>query len=447
MTSNSISKTESLWSNSCALPSFSSLQSDTKTDVLIIGGGIAGILCAYLLEQSGVNYLLAEADRICSGVTQNTTAKITSQHGLFYHKLIQRFGMEKAALYLEANQNALRKYEELCSRMDCDFEHKDAFLYSRNDTAALDKELNALHKLNFCAEFSNDLPLPFQTVGAVCFPKQAQFHPLKFIRAVSENLNIFEQTRVIEIDGNTARTCHAKITAEKIIVATHFPFLNTHGSYFLKLYQQRSYVIAYKAAPDLDGMYIEDRKNGLSFRNHKDLLLIGGGGHRTGKSGGNWKEISALASSFYPTSTEYCRWATQDCMSLDGIPYIGNYSKNTPNLYVASGFNKWGMTSSLVAAMLLTDLITGKGNPYADVFSPSRSILRPQLAINASESSLNLIKPTVPRCPHMGCALKWNHHEHSWDCPCHGSRFDKEGELLNNPATGRLKRKNNSDAL
>lgn len=279
------------------------------------------------------------------------------------------------------------------------------------------------------------------------FPKQAQFHPLKFIRAVSENLNIFEQTRVIEIDGNTARTCHAKITAEKIIVATHFPFLNTHGSYFLKLYQQRSYVIAYKAAPDLDGMYIEDRKNGLSFRNHKDLLLIGGGGHRTGKSGGNWKEISALASSFYPTSTEYCRWATQDCMSLDGIPYIGNYSKNTPNLYVASGFNKWGMTSSLVAAMLLTDLITGKGNPYADVFSPSRSILRPQLAINASESSLNLIKPTVPRCPHMGCALKWNHHEHSWDCPCHGSRFDKEGELLNNPATGRLKRKNNSDAL
>ena len=143
----------------------------------------------------------------------------------------------------------------------------------------------------------------------------------------------------------------------------------------------------------------------------------------------------------YPEAKITHHWATQDCMSLDGIPYIGQYSAKTPNLYVATGFNKWGMTSSMVAARMLTDLITGKGSPYADLFSPSRSILRPQLGINAWEAARNLLTPTAKRCPHMGCALKWNSQEHSWDCPCHGSRFTESGKLIDNPATGHLKQK------
>ena len=134
------------------------------------------------------------------------------------------------------------------------------------------------------------------------------------------------------------------------------------------------------------------------------------------------------------------QWAAQDCMSLDGIPYIGLYSPRTPGLYVATGFNKWGMTSSMVAAMVLKDLVLGKETPWAEVFAPNRTMLHPQLGVNAWDSAVNLLTPTTPRCPHMGCALKWNPREHTWDCPCHGSRFTKEGKLLENPATGDIKK-------
>lgn len=436
-----IEKAESIWSDSATLPKFESLKTDIKTDTLIIGGGIAGILCAYMLEQAGVNYALVEAKTICSGITKNTTAKITAQHGLIYHKLSKQLGIEKASMYLQANQDALNKYIELCTKIDCDFEKKHAFVYSLNDPQVIHDELDALQKLDFSAEFVQELPLPFSIAGAVKFADQAQFHPLKFISAIAKDLNIYENTMVRELSEHEARTDFGVITADKIIVATHFPFLNKHGSYFLKMYQHRSYVIAFEDAPDLDGMYVDEAQKGMSFRNHNDLLLIGGGDHRTGKPGGNWEEISHFAAKHYPDASEQYRWATQDCMTLDEVPYIGAYAKSTPDLYVATGFNKWGMTSSMVCAMLLTDLVTGKENPYAALFSPSRSMLKPQLAINALEATMNLLSISSPRCPHMGCALKWNHTEHSWDCPCHGSRFDKDGHLIDNPATGDLKRR------
>lgn len=429
---------KSIWSKSAALPGFQSLQSDLHTDILIIGGGIAGILCAYMLDQAGADYVLAEADTICSGITKNTTAKITSQHGLIYHKLIRQFGVEKASMYLHANQDALNKYAELCTKIDCDYEEKDAFVYSLDKPRLIADELFALQKLGFRADAVQQLPLPFPVAGAVRFSGQAQFNPLKFISAIAAKLNIYEHTMVKELTGCNARTEHGTISANKIIVATHFPFLNKHGSYFLKMYQHRSYVIALEQAQDVDGMYVDEAQNGLSFRSYQDLLLLGGGSHRTGKSGGGWEELRRFAAKHYPEATERCHWATQDCMTLDDVPYIGNYSKNTPNLFVAAGFNKWGMTSSMVSAMLLTDMVLEKENPYAPVFSPSRSILRPQLAINALESTKNLLTISSPRCPHLGCALKWNQAEHSWDCPCHGSRFTGDGELIDNPATGGL---------
>ena len=276
--------------------------------------------------------------------------------------------------------------------------------------------------------------------GAIRFPKQAQFQPLKFLASVANGLNIYEHTTVRELIGTTAVTDHGKVRAKRIIVATHFPFLNKHGAYFLKLYQHRSYVIALKNAPDMNGMYVDEAQNGMSFRNANGLLLLGGGGHRTGKAGGNWTELRDFTKRCYPDATEKYHWATQDCMTLDGVPYIGRYGAHTEELYVATGFNKWGMTSSMVAAMLLTDEMCGKQSPYADVFSPSRSILRPQLAVNAFEAVVHLLTPTPKRCPHLGCALKWNELEHTWDCPCHGSRFTKDGRLIDNPATGGLKR-------
>ena len=205
------------------------------------------------------------------------------------------------------------------------------------------------------------------------------------------------------------------------------------------MYQQRSYVISLELTPAIRGMYLDAAENGLSFRTHGSALLLGGGGHRTGGSGGGWQELEQFAREHYPDRVVTHRWATQDCMTLDSIPYIGNYSARTPSLYVATGFNKWGMTSSMAAARILTDKLTGKENPYEAVFSPSRSILQPQLAANAAHAVKNLLSFSPRRCPHLGCALKWNPREHSWDCPCHGSRFEADGTLIDNPATGDLK--------
>lgn len=436
----------SIWTQTAKLPEFEQLKRDIKTDVLIIGGGMAGVLCAYMLKQEGVDYTLVEADRIGSGMTENTTAKITAQHGLIYHKLYEKYGLEKARMYLEANMSALAQHKQLCQNIDCDFELKDAFVYSMDDREALEREMECLEKMGFQAEFREKLPLPFSVAGAVRFPEQAQFHPLKFMAQLVQGLNIYEHTRIKELaEYDTLKKCmamteHGTITADKIIVATHFPFLNKHGSYFLKMYQSRSYVMAFEQAPQVDGMYVDEAQKGLSFRNYKDLLLIGGGDHRTGKQGGNWKELAEFAGKYYPGAKETYRWAAQDCMTLDGVPYIGHYSGHTPELYVATGFHKWGMTSSMVSAGILADLVLGKENPCADIFSPSRSMLHPQLIANAFEAVMNLLTPTGKRCPHMGCALKWNPQEHSWDCPCHGSRFTEDGKLINNPATGDLKR-------
>ena len=216
--------------------------------------------------------------------------------------------------------------------------------------------------------------------------------------------------------------------------------LNKHGSYFLKLYQHRAYCLALENVIPTDGMFVDENPKGLSFRSCGDLLILGGGGHRTGKKGGGWAELEAFARKHYPGARIRCRWATQDCMSLDGVPYIGRYSRNTDDLYAATGFNKWGMTGSMVAARLLTDLVMERSNPYEAVFSPSRSILRPQLGINAFEAVTNLLTPTAKRCPHLGCALKWNPQEHTWDCPCHGSRFQENGKRIDGPATGDLKK-------
>lgn len=428
----------SVWTD-VTLPAFQKLYGDIKTDVLIIGGGMCGILCALFLKEAGIDYVLAEGNTIASGITKNTTAKITSQHALIYDKLIKSLGKEKAQLYLDANQGALREYERLCKDIDCDFETKNAYTYSLADREKIEKEVRAVNSLGARAYFADNLPLPFKTSGAICFPSQAQFHPLKFIKAVAKDLNIYEHTFIRDLTPTSAICDSGKITAKKIIVATHFPFLNKHGSYFLKLYQHRSYVSAFENAPDLSGMYIDENDKGLSFRNYQNLLLIGGGSHRTGKKGGAWAPAENFAKKYYPDAKVKYSWATQDCMSLDGVPYIGQYSANTPALYVATGFNKWGMTGSMVSAGILCDMVKEKDNDFAKVFSPERSILKPALFVNALESGVNLLTPSKKRCPHLGCALKWNSAEHSWDCPCHGSRFEKDGTLIDNPATGNVK--------
>ncbi len=425
---------ESIWKKTAELPKFEELHENKKCDVLIIGGGMAGILTAFMLDNLGVDYMLVEADRICGGVTGNTTAKITSQHGLIYNKLIDRFGEEKARLYYEANERALENFRALSRLYEIDFEPKDSYVYSTDNKRKLECELEALDRIGIKAKLCEDLSLPIKTAGAVRFENQAQMNPLKLISAIAPKLNIYEKTRIVGFDGKCFFTESNQIYAKKTIVATHFPFINKHGNYFLKMYQHRSYVVALKRAGNIDGMCVDEKDTGLSFRGYEDMLLLGGGGHRTGKRGGGWSELEAFAQKNYPCAKIVCRWAAQDCVTLDGAAYIGMYSPSTPDLFVATGFNKWGMTSSMLAAEILTDAVLGKSNEFADLFSPSREMYLPKLAVNISESFLNFINPIGPRCPHLGCALKWNKLEHSWDCACHGSRFTKKGRVLDNPA-------------
>ena len=427
---------DSIWTKSAEMPHFEPLEGEVKTDILIIGGGITGLLCAYFLQQQGVDYLLAEGRTICSGVTKNTTAKITAQHGLIYADLVKKTGLEKARMYLDANLKALEQYFDLCQNIDCDFEVKSNFVYSVDDRRKLEQEMDALSKIGFKALLQETSELPFSTAGAVGFARQAQFHPLKFLAQIAQGLHIYENTFVTELSENTAITKRARISYQKLIFATHFPIDNKHGLYFLKMYQHRSYVIALENASDVKGMYVDEDKKGLSFRSYGELLLMGGGSHRTGKRGGDWQELREYAKKYYPQAKEKYYWAAQDCMPLDNVPYIGLYAKSMPQCYVATGYHKWGMTSAMVAAMILTDLIMGKENPYRQVFYPSRSMWKPQLLVNSGEAVVNLLTPSTKRCPHLGCALKWNTAERSWDCPCHGSRFSENGGLIDNPANG-----------
>ncbi len=429
----------SIWNTSVDLKKFDSLKGDFRTDVLIIGGGITGILLASKLQELGVQYALVEADRVCNGVTLNTTAKITSQHSLIYSKILKEYGVEKAGLYYKSNQEAIEEFRKKCKKIDCDFEEQDAYVYSLNRSDKINDELEALSKIGAEFEFEKSVPLPFAVAGAIKFKNQAQFNPLKFINAIIGDLKIYENTKVLGFDGEAFVTDRGRIFSNKTVVATHFPVFNKFGLYPLKLYQERSYVLALENAKNVNGMYIDENSNGLSFRNYKDMLLLGGGSHRTGKEGGNWRELTKFKNQFYPASKEVTRWATQDCMSLDSIAYIGEYSKTAPYIYVATGFNKWGMTTSMVASNLLSDLIMGNSNEYSELYLPSRKIFHPQLFENIIESAINLLTPTAPRCPHLGCALKWNAAEKSWDCSCHGSRFTDDGKLLDNPATADLK--------
>ncbi|MBI6021223.1 FAD-dependent oxidoreductase [Clostridium perfringens] len=472
---------KSVWSESCKFRKREALNKDIKTDVLVIGAGIAGILTAYMLKQKGRDVVLIDAAEIASGNTKNTTAKITSQHDLIYSKLITEFGEEKARQYAKANELAIKKYKEIIEdkRIECDFEEKPAYVYSLNEVDVLKEEVEAAKNLGIDAEFVQEVNLPFKIKGALKFNNQAQFNPLKFLKGISNELVIYENTRALEIKENLVVTSGGNITANNIVVATHYPIMNAPGYYFMKMHQERSYVLALENTSEIDGMYIDLNKEGYSFRTYNNLLLLGGISHRTGENeeGGSYDELRKVAKKLYPKAKEKYYWSAQDCMTIDGIPYIGRYSSETPNIYVATGFNKWGMTSSMVSAMIISDMILEKENDFSEIFSPRRfdlSLSINNIANDLIETAKNFIaqKVSIPsseiehiknghggiieyngekvgvykdkegkeffvstKCTHLGCQLSWNADELTWDCPCHGSRFDYKGRLIGSPAT------------
>lgn len=472
---------KSVWSESCKFRKREALNKDIKTDVLVIGAGIAGILTAYMLKKKGRDVVLIDAAEIASGNTKNTTAKITSQHDLIYSKLIAEFGEEKARQYAKANELAIKKYKEIIEdkRIECNFEEKSAYVYSLNEVEVLKEEVEAAKKLGIDAEFVQEANLPFKIKGALKFNSQAQFNPLKFLKGISNELVIYENTRALEIKENLVVTSGGNITANNIVVATHYPIMNAPGYYFMKMHQERSYILALENTSEIDGMYIDLNKEGYSFRTYNNLLLLGGISHRTGENeeGGSYDELRKVAKKLYPKAKEKYYWSAQDCMTIDGIPYIGRYSSETPNIYVATGFNKWGMTSSMVSAMIISDMILEKENDFSEIFSPRRfdlSLSINNIANDLIETAKNFIaqKVYIPsseiehiknghggiieyngekvgvyknkdgkeffvstKCTHLGCQLSWNSDELTWDCPCHGSRFDYKGRLIGSPAT------------
>ena len=472
---------ESVWSKSCKFRKREVLNRDIKADVLIIGAGISGILTAYMLKQNGRDVILIDAAEVASGNTKNTTAKITSQHNLIYHKLISEFGEEKARQYAKANELAIKKYKEIIEEreIECDFEPKSSYIYSLNEVNSLREEVDAANKVGIDAEFVEKVNLPFEIKGAIKFNNQAQFNPLKFLKDISKDLVIYENTRAIEIKQDLVITNKGNITANHIVVATHYPIMNTPGYYFLRMHQERAHVIALENVNDVDGMYIDLDKDGYSFRSYNNLLLLGGVKQRTGENedGGNYDKLREVAKELYPKSKEKYHWSAQDCMTIDGIPYIGKYSDETPNIYVATGFNKWGMTSSMVSAMIISDMILENENDFSEIFSPKRfdlSLSINNLTKDIGETAKNFIaqKIYIPsskiehirnghagiveyngekvgvykdnegkefivstKCSHLGCQLHWNADELTWDCPCHGSRFDYKGRLIGSPAT------------
>lgn len=425
---------KSVWQQEGKQHRYPQLKGNKQTQVLVIGGGMAGVLCALKQQEAGRDVILVEANRIGSGITARTTAVLTAQHDFLYQDMVRSFGQDTARAYLHANLDAVKAFRKMARKIPCDFADMPSQQFTTENVEKLCREADTVNHLGFPARFVQNLSFPEDAAGAVEYPGMAQFHPLKFLEGTARTLEIYENSRVLALEGTVAKLEHGTVSAQQVIVATHFPFINRRGLYFMKLYQNRSYVIAYENAPELTATMAELEGQGMYFRRYGDLLLVGGGDHRTGKKGNGFAYLRDYAQTHFPRAKEKYAWANQDCMSLDGLPYIGSYSPNMPGVYVATGFNAWGMTNSMVAANVLAQLLDGKESILSRALRPDRPVLHKQLFCNLGETVADFAIPTVKRCPHLGCALKWNPYEHSWDCPCHGSRFAEDGKLLNSPA-------------
>ena len=439
--------TMSIWQKHVTLPEFPPLSGDESAETAVIGGGMAGLLTAYFLEKRGIRALVLEAGRIGSGQTGRTTAKITAQHNLIYADLFDRLGEEAAAQYARASMTAIADYARIIEeeRISCDFTPCDAFLYSAIESAPLEQEAQAAGRLGIPADFTRTSELPFPIAGAVRFREQARFHPLKFLGAIAENLDIREQTRVLSVEDDMIHTDRGTVRAEHIVFACHYPFVNAPGWYFARMHQERSYVLALKNAYLPRHVYLGVDGDGLSLRAAEGLLLLGGSGHRTGENpgGGQYAALVDAARTLFPGAQEVARWSAQDCVTVDRLPCIGQYAPSQPRWYVATGFAKWGMTSAMAAARILSAMIAGETPEDAAVFSPQRPVLTADhmkpLLNETGHALRNLTKVTpAPRCRHLGCELTWNPEEETWDCPCHGSRFAPDGSLLDGPAQSDL---------
>ena len=494
---------ESLWIETTKNKiNLKSLEGNEETEVCVIGGGLFGLTTAYYLTKCGKKVIVLEKGEIGSKVSGNTTGKITSQHDLFYAHLIDDYGEEYAKKYLEANEKAIQNIKQIIKeeQIDCDFSMQKSYVYTTKEDEVLEiqKEVEAVNKLGKDAKFVNKIDLPIKIKGAIEFDGQAQFHPRKYMLGLANSIikqnKIYQYTTVIDVEKNGEKykvyTDKGSVEAKYIVMASHFPIMNMPGFYFVKMYQSTSYLIAVEIKSQLpQGMYINVKEPMYSFRtanyNGKEILLIGGVGNKTGEpieDNSHYEKLEKKAREMYPDCKILYRWNTRDCISLDKIPYIGEFSNLMKNVYVGTGFKKWGMTSTNVAANIVADKIMGNKNKYEEIFTATR--MKP---IKNRWEVENMLKQTVnsialnkfkiepynieqikndnaaiieingdnigvykdvhgeiyavkPNCSHLGCLLSWNNLDKTWDCPCHGSRFDYMGRNIYEPAIKNLEK-------
>ena len=478
----------SLWqqTTSCRLPT---VALPASAEAVIVGGGLCGLLTAYRLLQRGVNDIVVmDAGDIAGGVTAHTPAKITAQHGLCYQKLLQERGATAAAQYAAAAREAERAFPTLIRQLniDCGYTPCPAAVYATDTDGArrLEQEAEALARLQLPFTADRTADLPFAVTAVLHTTGGGYFHPLQFAYALTDHLRrqgvtFCPRTAAVGLSEEAVVTTRGRVRTPVAVLTSHFPFLDMPGRYFMRIWQERAYVLAVAQVKPPAEMYWGAGKHDLSLRPYPNGVLIGGGTHRTGVAHSRHPlyQLRVRSAPWYPDRRVVAGWSAQDCMTPDGVPYIGRYTQaDQPHMavYLATGFNKWGMTGSMTAAAILAGSITGASPSYAAVFSPARhtatrkafyvnnaQVLRHYIggyarvpqeslaslhpgegklltidgkrvgAYRRRDGRVFLVKPT---CPHMGCMLTWNAEECSWDCPCHGSRFDYRGRLLNTPA-------------
>ncbi|MGN7359187.1 FAD-dependent oxidoreductase [Paenibacillus sp. SAF-054] len=495
---------ESLWRATTDLPSFPRLDQDIQVDAAIVGGGIAGITTAYLLSRQGCKVAIVEAGSILNGTTGHTTAKVTAQHGMLYDELLSHFGEEKTQMYYQANRDALDFIRTTASELniDCDLQTESAFVYMETDEQLqkLQKEFDAYIKLGIPGQWRDKLPIPLNVSGAIEMPDQAQYHPLRYLKPLVEQIvknggQIFEHTTIVDLEKEGPFTLITdrgkyKVRCSHVVSASHFPFFDGGGLYFTRLHAERSYAVAFQPETAYErGTYISADKPSRSLRtanwNGQELIIAGGENHKTGQSictHSHYEEIEKFGGKLFGIKGIPFRWSAQDLVTLDKVPYIGQITSGDKGIYVATGFNKWGMTHGTLSGMMLSDLILGKDHPYTELYTPSRFKADPSVknfvvqnadvakhfvagkvglvhrkaedlqrdeggvithdgkragGYKDTQGNLYLVDTT---CTHMGCEVEWNEGERSWDCPCHGSRFNYEGEVIEGPATEPLEK-------
>jgi glycine/D-amino acid oxidase-like deaminating enzyme/nitrite reductase/ring-hydroxylating ferredoxin subunit len=491
-------KRASIWVDTGpAQPERPQLEGDVDAAVVVVGGGIVGITTALLLQEAGVEVVLLEANRVACGVSGFTTAKVSSQHGLIYHRLRSRFGPDTAAAYGAANEAALAWMGERVRRdgIDCDWRRRPSYAYLSDDRAAAEQEAAAAAEAGLPATFVEDPGLPFEVAGAVRFDDQAEFHARKYLLALAARLErVYERSHAVDVDTDgrcSVQTPGGRVTADRVVVATHYPFLDRSFA-FARVHPQRSYALVCRIAGEPPpGMYISGDSPTRSVRavplDGEELLLVGGEGHRTGEGGDTEERYAALEAfareHWDVRSLEY-RWSSQDNTTLDTLPYAGPLAPGADKLLMATGFAKWGMTGGTAAAHVLAAALQGRKSAWAPLFDPNRVNLRASAARFVEENAkagLHFVGDRLtkrgtrpiedlapgegdivslrgdkvaghrrddgtlvavsPVCTHLGCQVNWNRAERSWDCPCHGSRFSPEGDVLQGPAVHRLEGK------